>query len=99
MAISTVVDLTGGQPAAVVAALLATSSGIVVDSGSITLQASGPGAVNRFDATTGAALGLGAGVLLTSGATLAPATASPGTERTTAAAAASATAMPTSMPW
>jgi hypothetical protein len=74
MAITTVVDLTGTQPAAVVQALLAANSGITVV-GDVSLVASGPGAVNLYDATTGAALGIGAGVLLTSGAT-------PGTSNT-----------------
>ena len=69
MGISTVVDLSGAQPLALVNDLLASNSGIQVDAASIQIQASGPGAVNTYDAATGAGLGIGAGVLLTSGAT------------------------------
>ena len=70
MAISAVVDLTGSQPDLLVQDLLASNAGISVVSGSVSLLASGPGAVNVFDAVTGASLGLASGgVLLTSGAT------------------------------
>lgn len=70
MAISTVLDLTSpGQLDEVVNNLLASGSGISIVAGSISLNASGPGAVNLYDASTGAGLGIGAGVLLTSGAT------------------------------
>ena len=68
MAISTVVDLSSGSVAALVDTLLAANSGLSVVAGSISLHASGPGAVNLYDATSGAGLGIGAGVLLTSGA-------------------------------
>lgn len=74
MAISTVHDPVA-QAASLVDSLLAPGSGISVVAGSVSLALSGPGAVNQFDATTGAALGLGAGLLLTSGAT-------PGTSNT-----------------
>ncbi len=68
MTISTVVDPVG-QIASLVDTLLAPGSGISVVAGSVSLALSGPGAVNQFDAGTGAALGLGAGLLLTSGST------------------------------
>ncbi|MFN9692718.1 MAG: choice-of-anchor L domain-containing protein, partial [Synechococcaceae cyanobacterium] len=60
---------------ALVNALLASNSGLVLDPGSIVLHASGAGAVNLYDASVGTPLGLGAGVLLTSGTT-------PGTSNT-----------------
>lgn len=76
MAINTVVNLSGTQPDLLVQDLLASTSGIAVVAGSVSLRASGPGAVNRFDAVTGQALGFStAGLLLTSGAT-------PGTSNT-----------------
>ncbi len=76
MAISTVLDpLSPGQLDSVVNTLLAPGSGISIVAGSISLVASGPGAVNLYDASTGAGLGIGGGVLLTSGAT-------PGTSNT-----------------
>ncbi|MFN9548194.1 MAG: choice-of-anchor L domain-containing protein [Cyanobacteriota bacterium] len=66
--------LTGSLPA-LVGSLLTSNSGILVDSGSISLRLSGPGAVSQYDATVGSPLGMGAGVLLTSGTT-------PGTSNT-----------------
>ena len=74
MAISTVLD-PAGQVSALVDTLLAPGSGISVVAGSVSLSSSGAGAVNTYDATTGSALGIGAGLLLTSGAT-------PGTSNT-----------------
>lgn len=70
MTISTILDpAAAGQLDTVVSTLLAPASGISVVAGSVSLQTSGPGAVNLYDAATGAGLGIGAGVLLTSGTT------------------------------
>ena len=70
MAITAVLDLASpGQLDSVVNSLLAPTSGITIVASSISLHTSGPGAVNLYDASTGADLGIGAGVLLTSGAT------------------------------
>ncbi|MEB3334412.1 MAG: choice-of-anchor L domain-containing protein [Cyanobacteriota bacterium] len=75
MAAFTVFDPLTGSLASLVNALLATNSGIVVDSGSIGLRLSGVGAVSQYDPVVGAPLGIGAGLLLTSGTT-------PGTSNT-----------------
>ncbi|MEB3361767.1 MAG: choice-of-anchor L domain-containing protein [Synechococcaceae cyanobacterium] len=50
-----------------VQSLMATASGIVVNGDSIQLRSSGAGAVSLYDAAVGTPLGIGAGVLLTSG--------------------------------
>jgi Ca2+-binding RTX toxin-like protein len=50
-----------------VQALMATGSGIVVNNDSIQLRNSGPGAVSLYEAAVGTPLGIGAGVLLSSG--------------------------------
>ena len=75
MAPFTVYDPNSLSPSALVNALLASNSGIIFDPLSVVLHASGTGAVNLYDASVGAPLGLGAGVLLTSGTT-------PGTSNT-----------------
>ncbi len=75
MASFTVFDPLTGSLSQLVNALLATNSGIVVDNASIQLRLSGPGAVSQTDAVVGAPLGIGAGLLLTSGTT-------PGTSNT-----------------
>lgn len=75
MAPFTVFDPLTGSLSSLVGTLLATNSGIVVDSGSISLRLSGPGAVSQFDTAVGSPLGISAGVLLTSGTT-------PGTSNT-----------------
>ena len=71
----TVFDPLTGSLSTLVNGILATNSGIVVDAASISLRLSGPGAVSQYDATVGAPLGIGAGLLLTSGIT-------PGTSNT-----------------
>lgn len=58
----------GSSPLLLTDALLAANSGIVVDAGSIVLTASGASAVNLYDGSL-TALGIGAGLLLTSGTT------------------------------
>ena len=56
------------QPlASLVQALMAPAAGIEVDTTTIQLRSSGPGAVSLYDAGVGTPLGIGAGVLLTSG--------------------------------
>ncbi|MFN9645471.1 MAG: choice-of-anchor L domain-containing protein [Cyanobacteriota bacterium] len=75
MASFTVFDPLTGSLSQLVNALLATNSGIVVDNASLQLRLSGPGAVSQIDAVAGAPLGIGAGLLLTSGTT-------PGTSNT-----------------
>ena len=75
MAPFTVYDPNSLSPSALVNALLASNSGIIFDPLSVVLHASGTGAVTLYDASVGAPLGLGAGVLLTSGTT-------PGTSNT-----------------
>ena len=65
---------TGAGDTTLVNALLAPSSGITILSSSITLQASGQTAVNYYDGSL-AGLGIGSGLLLTSGTT-------PGTSNT-----------------
>ncbi|MFM7315174.1 MAG: choice-of-anchor L domain-containing protein [Cyanobium sp.] len=75
MASLSVFDPASSSLSALVNALLASNSGVVFDPNSIVLHASGLGAVNLYDAAVGAPLGLGAGVLLTSGTT-------PGTSNT-----------------
>ena len=69
MASFTVFDPLTGSLATLVNALLATNSGIVVDSGSIQLRLSGPGALSQYDTAVGSPLGISAGLLLTSGTT------------------------------
>jgi Ca2+-binding RTX toxin-like protein len=71
----TVFDPLTGSLSALVNGLLATNSGIVVDAASINLRLSGPGAVSQYDLAVGSPLGIGAGLLLTSGTT-------PGTSNT-----------------
>jgi hypothetical protein len=71
----TVFDPLAGSLATLVDALLAPNAGIVVDSGSISLRLSGPGAVSLYDTSVGSPLGISAGLLLTSGLT-------PGTSNT-----------------
>jgi len=56
------------DPTLLTSALVAANSGIVVDPSSVVLKASGAGAVNLYDGSI-AGLGIGAGLLLTSGAT------------------------------
>lgn len=56
------------DPTLLTSALVASNSGIVVDLASVVLKASGAGAVNAYDGSI-AALGIGAGLLLTSGTT------------------------------
>jgi len=58
----------GSDNTALTNAILAPSSGIVVTSGTVLLNASAPDAVNFYDGTL-APLGIGAGLLLTSGTT------------------------------
>ncbi len=65
---------TGSNNSTLTNALLALNSGIVIDPNSITLQASGQDAVNFYDGSL-SPLGIGAGLLLTSGTT-------PGTSNT-----------------
>ncbi|MFN7678357.1 MAG: choice-of-anchor L domain-containing protein, partial [Cyanobacteriota bacterium] len=67
MAAFTVFDPLTGSLAALVDTLLAPNAGIVVDSGSISLRLSGPGAVSQYDTSVGSPLGISAGLLLTSG--------------------------------
>ena len=56
------------QPlSSLVQALMAPGAGIEVDTTSIQLRSSGPGAVSLYDTGVGTSLGIGAGVLLTSG--------------------------------
>src|SRR6185503_18056596 len=62
---------TGSDITTLTDALLAPASGIVITSGSITLNASGQDAVNYYDGSL-APLGIGAGLLLTSGTTPGP---------------------------
>jgi len=71
----TVFDPLTGSLSSLVSSMLAANSGIVVDSGSISLRLSAPGAVSVYDATVGSPLGISAGLLLTSGTT-------PGTSNT-----------------
>lgn len=52
-------------------ALVQAGSGLLVDTASLAWHASGPGAVNLYDGSLGA-LGIGAGLLITSGTTPAP---------------------------
>jgi Ca2+-binding RTX toxin-like protein len=59
---------TGANLSTLTDALLAPGSGIVISSGSIALDASGPNAVNYYDGSL-APLGIGSGLLLTSGTT------------------------------
>ncbi|MFN9568324.1 MAG: choice-of-anchor L domain-containing protein [Cyanobacteriota bacterium] len=75
MASFTVFDPLTGSLAALVNSVLATNSGIVVDTSSINLRVSGPGAVSTYDTAVGSPLGISAGLLLTSGTT-------PGTSNT-----------------
>ena len=75
MASFTVFDPLTGSLAALVNSVLATNSGIVVDTSSINLRLSGPGAVSTYDTAVGSPLGISAGLLLTSGTT-------PGTSNT-----------------
>jgi Ca2+-binding RTX toxin-like protein len=56
------------DPTLLTSSLVAANSGIVVDPTSVVLKASGAGAVNLYDGSI-AALGIGAGLLLTSGTT------------------------------
>jgi len=56
------------SPDSLATALLAASSGITIQSGSVVLNASGADAVNFYDGSL-TALGIGAGLLLTSGTT------------------------------
>lgn len=58
----------GGSVSTLTGALLAANAGITIVDGSIALQASGADAVNLYDGSL-AALGIGAGLLLTSGTT------------------------------
>lgn len=58
----------GGDSASLVSSILATNSGVAVDPASIVLRASGQDAVNFYDGSI-AGLGIGAGLLLTSGHT------------------------------
>ena len=58
----------GSDPSLLTSALVATNSGIVIEAGSIVLQASGSNAVNVYDGSI-ADLGIGSGLLLTSGST------------------------------
>ena len=58
----------GGNAATLANALLAPNSGIDLITGSVQLDASGPGAVNYYDGSL-TPLGIGAGLLLTSGTT------------------------------
>ena len=60
-----------GDPSILTNALLAPNSGIAVDAGSIVWHASGAASTNLYDGQL-AALGIGPGLLLTSGATPAP---------------------------
>ena len=57
---------TGSDNTALTTALLAPASGITITSGTIVLNASGPNAVNFYDGSL-APLGIGAGLLITSG--------------------------------
>ncbi|MFN6340172.1 MAG: choice-of-anchor L domain-containing protein [Cyanobacteriota bacterium] len=75
MATFTPFDPLTGSLTSLVSGLLATNSGVVVDSNSISLRLSGPGALSFYDASAGLPLGIGAGLLLTSGTT-------PGTSNT-----------------
>jgi Ca2+-binding RTX toxin-like protein len=71
----TAFDPLTGTLSTLVNALLATNSGLVVDTNSISLRLSGPGAVSQYDPSVGTPLGISAGLLLTSGTT-------PGTSNT-----------------
>lgn len=68
---------TGSDKTLLTNALLAPDSGININPASIVLNASGPNAVNFYDGSL-AALGIGAGVLLTSGAAPSLSNTSPG---------------------
>jgi Ca2+-binding RTX toxin-like protein len=71
---TTFTPYTGSTASTLTSALLAPGSGIAIVDGSVVLQASGADAVNLYDGSLGA-LGIGAGLLLTSGTT-------PGTSNT-----------------
>ena len=71
----TVFDPATSSLSTLVQALLAPGSGINLVASSISLHLSGAEAINLFDGTVGAPLGIGAGVLLSSGIT-------PGTSNT-----------------
>ena len=65
---ATITAYDGVDSTTLIQALVAPNSGIVVDQSSIVVQQSGPGAVNFYDGSQ-TSLGIGAGLLLTSGTT------------------------------